>query len=190
MTQLPGADPAHGISYREGGLKVVRDMMLLVFSLSLLHNLLLGLEFTYMIPQTKHILFMTASLSFFTGALLLSALVLYQHHLRQAESVYHYSYRVTWNFFIAYSTIFFFIASGFLSFLQHKQSMNSSASLTIIPESAQEGQVMEQSGASVKDLALPADAAVPRSIVHVHVTQAKDSPSRTQVQGRRVTWAL
>ncbi|XP_006180349.2 transmembrane protein 225-like [Camelus dromedarius] len=174
----------------EGGLKVVRDMMLLVFSLSLLHNLLLGLEFTYMIPQTKHILFMTASLSFFTGALLLSALVLYQHHLRQAESVYHYSYRVTWNFFIAYSTIFFFIASGFLSFLQHKQSMNSSASLTIIPESAQEDQVMEQSGASVKDLVLPADAAVPRSIVHVHATQAKDSPSRTQVQGRRVTWAL
>ncbi|XP_032328199.1 transmembrane protein 225 isoform X2 [Camelus ferus] len=49
------------------GLKVVRDMMLLVFSLSLLHNLLLGLEFTYMIPQTKHILFMTASLSFFTA---------------------------------------------------------------------------------------------------------------------------
>ncbi|EPY84482.1 transmembrane protein 225-like protein [Camelus ferus] len=125
----------------EDGLKVVRDMMLLVFSLSLLHNLLLGLEFTYMIPQTKHILFMTASLSFFTGALLLSALVLYQHHLRQAESVYHCSYRVTWNFFIAYSTIFFFIASGFLSFLQHKQSMNSSASLTIIPESAQEDQV-------------------------------------------------
>ncbi|KAB1254796.1 Transmembrane protein 225 [Camelus dromedarius] len=59
---------------------------------------------------------------------------------------------------------------GFLSFLQHKQSMNSSASLTIIPESAQEDQVMEQSGASVKDLVLPADAAVPRSIVHVQPT--------------------
>ncbi|XP_064338065.1 transmembrane protein 225 [Camelus dromedarius] len=110
------------VQITSGGLKVVRDMMLLVFSLSLLHNLLLGLEFTYMIPQTKHILFMTASLSFFTGALLLSALVLYQHHLRQAESVYHCSYRVTWNFFIAYSTIFFFIASGMTVNILMKES--------------------------------------------------------------------
>ncbi|KAB1254803.1 Transmembrane protein 225 [Camelus dromedarius] len=147
-----------------GGLKVVRDMMLLVFSLSLLHNLLLGLEFTYMIPQTKHILFMTASLSFFTAFLVL--------WLRYAASELDLPLKWDWPL-------------G-----KHKQSMNSSASLTIIPESAQEDQVMEQSGASVKDLVLPADAAVPRSIVHVHATQAKDSPSRTQVQGRRVTWTL
>lgn len=41
--------------------------MILVLNLSLFHNLLLGLEVTYLIPSTKRILFITAFLSFLTG---------------------------------------------------------------------------------------------------------------------------
>ncbi|XP_027436514.1 transmembrane protein 225 isoform X3 [Zalophus californianus] len=53
----------------EDGLEVVRIMMILVLSLSFFHNLFLGLEFTYLVPQTKHIFFITVFLSFFTGIL-------------------------------------------------------------------------------------------------------------------------
>ncbi|XP_045339222.1 transmembrane protein 225 isoform X2 [Leopardus geoffroyi] len=53
----------------EDGLEVVRTMMILVLILSFIHNLFLGLESTYLIPQTKHTLFIAVFLSFFTGVL-------------------------------------------------------------------------------------------------------------------------
>lgn len=46
--------------------------MISVLSLSFFHNLFLGLEFTYLIPQTKHVLFVTVILSVFTGNFLVS----------------------------------------------------------------------------------------------------------------------
>ncbi|XP_036718348.1 transmembrane protein 225 [Balaenoptera musculus] len=175
----------------EGGLEVVRNMLILVLNLSFLHNLFLGFEFTYMIPQTKHILVMTACLAFLTGILLLCALLLYQQMISQGESVYYSSYKITWIIFTAYLSVFFLIVSGFLSLLQHKQSVDSSASLTTMPKSARESQVMEQSGASIKVISLPASTAMPHSIVRVHSAQTKeDAPERPQVQARHVTWAL
>ncbi|XP_057603456.1 transmembrane protein 225 [Hippopotamus amphibius kiboko] len=174
----------------EGGLEVVRNMLILVFNFSFLHNLLLGFEFTYMIPQTKYILVMTACLAFLTGILLLCALLLYQQMLLQGESVYYSSYKITWIIFTAYLNVFFLIISGILSLLQHKQSIDSSDSLTTMTKSARESQVMEQSGASIKVISLPAGTAMPRSIVRVHSEHTKVAPKKPQVQERRVTWAL
>ena len=54
------------------GLEVVRNILIVVFSFSFMHNLLLGFEFTYMIPQTKYTLIMTACLAFLTGNFLSS----------------------------------------------------------------------------------------------------------------------
>ncbi|XP_004427240.1 PREDICTED: transmembrane protein 225 [Ceratotherium simum simum] len=175
----------------EDDLEVVRIMLILVLSLSFFHNLFLGLEFTYLIPQTKHTLFIIVFLSFLTGILLLCALLLYHQKLRQGQSVYYASYKITWIIFTAYLNVFVFIACGILSLLQHKQSINSCACLTIIHKSASESQDIQQSGNSIKVISLPARTAMPRSIVRVHSSHTKeDSPNKSQIQTRRVTWAL
>ncbi|OWK17151.1 TMEM225, partial [Cervus elaphus hippelaphus] len=54
------------------GLEVVRNILIVVFGLSFMHNLFLGFEFTYMIPQTKYTLIMTACFAFLTGNFLSS----------------------------------------------------------------------------------------------------------------------
>ena len=54
------------------GLEVVRNILIVLFSLSFMHNLLLGFEFTYTIPQTKYTLIMIACLAFLTGNFLSS----------------------------------------------------------------------------------------------------------------------
>ena len=54
------------------GLEVVRNILIVVVSLSFMHNLLLGFEFTYMIPQTKYTLIMTSCFAFLTGNFLSS----------------------------------------------------------------------------------------------------------------------
>ncbi|XP_032283643.1 transmembrane protein 225 [Halichoerus grypus] len=169
----------------EDGLEVVRIMMILVLSLSFFHNLFLGLEFTYLIPQTKHIFFITVFLSFFTGILLLCALLLYQQKLRQGQSVYYSSYKITWIIFIAYLSVCLFMASGILSFLECKQSTKVCPCVTLIRIPERERQDIEESENSFKVVSSP-DAAMPRSIVH----SREDSPNRTQLQTRRVTWAL
>ncbi|XP_076968131.1 transmembrane protein 225 isoform X2 [Tamandua tetradactyla] len=51
----------------EGDLEVVRTMMILTLILSFHFNLILGMEFTEIIPQTKYIHLFTAFLSFLTG---------------------------------------------------------------------------------------------------------------------------
>uniref|UniRef100_A0A8C6EH10 Transmembrane protein 225 domain-containing protein n=1 Tax=Moschus moschiferus TaxID=68415 RepID=A0A8C6EH10_MOSMO len=171
------------------GLEVVRNILIVVLSLSFMHNLLLGFEFTDMIPQTKFTLIMTACLAFLTGILLLGALLLYHHMLTQGKSVYYSSYKISWIIFTAYLNILLSFASGFLSLLQYKQSIGGSGSR--IPKSARESQVMEQHGVSIKVISLPAGTAMPRSIVRIHSAHTKeDSPGRLNVQARRVTWAL
>ncbi|KAB0359320.1 hypothetical protein FD754_003476 [Muntiacus muntjak] len=180
--------PLNSFFFSTDGLEVVRNILIVVFSLSFMHNLLLGFAFTYMIPQTKYTLIMTACLAFLTGILLLSALLLYHHMLNQGESMYNSSYKVSWIIFTAYLNILLLFTSGFLSLLQYKQSINSSHSLITIHKSARESQVMEQHGVSIKIVSLPAGTAMPHSIVRVHSAHVKeDSPKRPHVQARCVT---
>uniref|UniRef100_A0A8D1GZ76 Transmembrane protein 225 n=2 Tax=Sus scrofa TaxID=9823 RepID=A0A8D1GZ76_PIG len=175
----------------EGRLEVVRNLLILVLNLSFFHNLLLGLEFTYMIPQTKLILFMTAYIAVLTGIFLFCALILYQQKLKEGESMYYSGYRITWIIFITYINVFLLIVSGFLSFLQYKHCIDGCAWLTNIPKSARESQVMEPSGASIKVISLPASREMPRSIVRVHSAHVKEaSPNKAHIQARRVTWAV
>ncbi|XDC86072.1 hypothetical protein R6Z07F_017245 [Ovis aries] len=171
------------------GLEVVRNILIVVLSFSFMHNLLLGFEFTYMIPQTKYTLIMTACLAFLTGILLLGALLLYHHMLNKGESVYYSSYKISWIIFTAYLNVLLLFASGFLSLLQYKQSIDGSGSL--IHKSARKSQVMEQHGVSIKVVSLRADTTMPRSIVRVQSTHMKeDTPEKLNIQARRVTWAL
>ncbi|KAK2508638.1 hypothetical protein MC885_020455 [Smutsia gigantea] len=174
----------------EGNLEVVRILMVLDLSLSFFHNLFLGLEFTYLIPQTKQVLYIVVFLSFFTG-ILLCALLLYQQKLRQGESMYYSSYEITWIISTAYFSIFFFIVSASLSLLEHKQSISSCACLATTDKPAKENQDLEPSGTSIKVVSLPERTAMPRSIVHVHSThRTENSPKKSHVQARRVTWAV
>ncbi|KAI5943337.1 Transmembrane protein 225 [Manis javanica] len=144
----------------EENLEVVRIMMVLVLSLSFIYIFFLGLELFYRIRQTKHVLYIMVFLSFFTGILLLCAL-LYQQKLRQGESVYYSSYKITWIIFTAYLSVFFFIVSGFLSLLEHKQSIRGCACLTTIDKPAKESQDLEPSGTSVTVVLLPERTAMP-----------------------------
>ncbi|XP_029813563.1 transmembrane protein 225 [Suricata suricatta] len=170
----------------EDGLEVVRTIMILVLSLSFIHNLFLGLEFAYLIPQTKHTIFITVFLSFFTGLLLLCALLLYHQKLSQGKFVYYSSYKITWIIFTAYLNVSLFVASGFLSLLQYKQSINSFACLTIIRTPNREIKDIQESGNSVKVISSPEQLAMPRKIIHTK----EDFPNRPQIQTRRVTWAV
>ncbi|XP_025320930.3 transmembrane protein 225 isoform X2 [Canis lupus dingo] len=170
----------------EDGLEVVRIMMILCLSLSFVHNLFLGLEFTYFIPQTKYVFFITVFLSFFTGILLLCALILYQLKLKQGQSVYYSTYKITWIIFTAYLSVSFFMASGILSLLECKKSTSACACGTLIHTPERESEDIEESESSVKIVSLPENAAAPRSIVHTR----EGSPNRPQLQTRRVTWAL
>ncbi|XP_038391757.1 transmembrane protein 225 isoform X2 [Canis lupus baileyi] len=170
----------------EDGLEVVRIMMILCLSLSFVHNLFLGLEFTYFIPQTKYVFFITVFLSFFTGILLLCALILYQLKLKQGQSVYYSTYKITWIIFTAYLSVSFFMASGILSLLECKKSTSACACATLIHTPERESEDIEESESSVKIVSLPENAAAPRSIVHTR----EGSPNRPQLQTRRVTWAL
>uniref|UniRef100_A0A8C4L5Y2 Transmembrane protein 225 domain-containing protein n=1 Tax=Equus asinus asinus TaxID=83772 RepID=A0A8C4L5Y2_EQUAS len=150
----------------EDNLKVVRILMIWVLSLSFFHNMFLGLEFTYLIPQTKLVLFVNVFLSI----LLLCALLHYHLNLRQGQSVYYASYKITWIIFTAYLNVFFFIVSG---------------------ECLQEIHDIQQSESSIRGTSLPACTAMPHSIVRVHSTHTgEDSPNKSQIQTHRVTWAL
>ncbi|XP_058543114.1 transmembrane protein 225 [Neofelis nebulosa] len=170
----------------EDGLEVVRTMMILVLILSFIHNLFLGLESTYLIPQTKHTLFIAVFLSFFTGLLLLCALLMYHQKLSQGKTVYYSSYKITWIIFTAYLNVSLFVASGVLSLLQYKQSIKSFACLTILRTSSREIKDRQESESSIKVISLPEQPAMLRSIVHTK----EDFPNRAHIQTRRVTWAV
>ncbi|VCW66280.1 unnamed protein product [Gulo gulo] len=160
-------------------------MMILVLSLSLFHNLFLGLEVTYLIPSTKCILFIAAFLSFLTGILLLCALLLYHQKLRQGQAVYYSSYKISWIIVTGYLSVCLFMASGTMSLLECKHSTKICACMTLLPTSQRESQDIEESEGSVKVTSSP-KAAMPRSIVHTR----EDSPNRPRFQMHRVTWAL
>ncbi|XP_019483867.1 PREDICTED: transmembrane protein 225 [Hipposideros armiger] len=175
----------------EDELKVVRIIMILVLNLSFFHNLFLGLEFTYMIPQTKYILFIDVFISFFTGILLLCALLMYHLKLRQDQFMYYSSYKITWIIPMAYLNVSFFFTSGALSFLQYKKSRNSCACMNITHDPSRGSQDIQESGSTVQVLSLPARTAMPRSIVRVQsMRSGEDAPKKSQIQKRRVTWAL
>ena len=88
-------------------------------------------------------------------------------------------------------TFWLLFSPGILSVLQHKQSINCCASLTILHESEREIQDIQQSESSIRGTSLPAHTAMPHSIVRVHSTHTgEDSPNKSQIQTRRVTWAL
>ncbi|XP_053515406.1 transmembrane protein 225 [Artibeus jamaicensis] len=156
-------------------LKVVRIMLILVISFSFFHNLFLGLEFTFMIPQTKYIFLITVFLSFFTGILLLCALLLYHLKLRRGRSVYYSGYKITWIISTAYLSVFFLFASGILCILQYKQAMNS----------AEESHDTQQSGSSIEVASLQKLTIMPRSIVHVQSKNLDQGSLRKQQSQKR-----
>ncbi|XP_003418323.1 transmembrane protein 225 [Loxodonta africana] len=179
-------------TWPEDDLEVVRIMMILTLSLSFLLNLVLGMEFTYLIPQTIYIHFISAFLSFLTGIILLSALLLYHHKLRQGQSVYYTSYKITWIPYTAYVIVTFFVTCGILSILNSLQFVNRFTCLNIINKSDRECKEIPQSGSSIKVISSTDASIKPRSIVRLHSVSVKGDvlDKSPPVQVRRVTWAL
>ncbi|XP_036304899.1 transmembrane protein 225 [Pipistrellus kuhlii] len=176
----------------KGDMEVVRILLLVVLSLSYFYNCYLGMEYTYMFPQTACVIFTAAFLTCFTGILLISALILYHIRLRQGKSVYYLNYHLTWNISTAYISIFFHFASGFFSLLEYQRRATDS-SLPSETETASQGSDFRmQSGSSIQVISLPETPPPPPSIVRVRSQESRNSdiPKPTQIQKRRVTWAL
>ncbi|XP_003472680.1 transmembrane protein 225 [Cavia porcellus] len=165
----------------EDSLRVIRIMMMLVLCLSFFLNLILGMQYTYLIPQNRYIHLSIAFICFFTGCLLLGTLALYHHKLKQGQSLYFSSFKITWVPFTAYITAVFFTTCGFLCLLQCKhrctcQKIHSSAEL---PRD------------SIQVTSLPESTAMPRSIIHKPSMPSKENcMDKEHLQKRRVTWAL
>ncbi|XP_010354741.1 LOW QUALITY PROTEIN: transmembrane protein 225 [Rhinopithecus roxellana] len=170
----------------EDDLKVVRIMMMSVLGLSFLLNFILGMKFTYLIPQNKSIQLFTAILSFSSGILLLWALTLYHNKLKQGQSMHFSSYRITWIMNTAYLNVFFLSVCGILSLLECKLSTSSSTCLNIHTSDTE----CKESEKSIEGISLPEHTAMPRSIVRAHTVNSKEDILNKQVQTRRVTWAL
>ncbi|XP_076968129.1 transmembrane protein 225 isoform X1 [Tamandua tetradactyla] len=176
----------------EGDLEVVRTMMILTLILSFHFNLILGMEFTEIIPQTKYIHLFTAFLSFLTGILLLSAFLYYHHKLKQGQATYFFRYKLTWIPFTVYINVIFYIICGIFSLLHFKRSIKSFACLNTIHESVRERSHGMPSGKSIKVISTGNPTVMPRSIVHAHSVNPKEDAviKSPTVQARRVTWAL
>ncbi|XP_075403959.1 transmembrane protein 225 [Tenrec ecaudatus] len=174
----------------EDDLEVVRIMMILTLSLSFLLNLLLGMEFVYLIPQVKCIHFITASLSFMTGIMLLCALLLYHHKLKQGQSVYYSSYKIAWILYTAYANVPFFFMCGILSILNNLRSVKRFTCLDTMAKSLRERKEVPESGNTIKVISSIDPAMMPRSIVRLPSMKDEliEKPPSNQV--RRVTWAL
>ncbi|XP_058145455.1 transmembrane protein 225 isoform X2 [Dasypus novemcinctus] len=179
---------ARSFCFPTDDLEAVRTMMILALILSFSFNLILGMEFTDMIPQTKYIHLFTAFLSFLTGILLLSALLYYHHKLKQGQVTYFFRYKVTWIPLTVYINIIFYIICGTLSFLHFK----SCASLNTIHESDSESEHTLPSANSIQVISTESPTIMPRSIVRSHSINTKedDIVKPPPVQARRVTWAL
>nr|KAF6312323.1 transmembrane protein 225 [Pipistrellus kuhlii] len=184
--------PKTGPRQGNSDMEVVRILLLVVLSLSYFYNCYLGMEYTYMFPQTACVIFTAAFLTCFTGILLISALILYHIRLRQGKSVYYLNYHLTWNISTAYISIFFHFASGFFSLLEYQRRATDS-SLPSETETASQGSDFRmQSGSSIQVISLPETPPPPPSIVRVRSQESRNSdiPKPTQIQKRRVTWAL
>nr|KAF6404304.1 transmembrane protein 225 [Molossus molossus] len=80
---------------------------------------------------------------------------------------------------------------GIFSFLEYKQSVNTCTCQTTITNSARESQDTQQSDSSNQVIPLPEQISIPRSIVHMNTEDSKEGfPKASQIQKRRVTWAL
>ncbi|KAM4827995.1 transmembrane protein 225 isoform 2-T2 [Thomomys bottae] len=170
------------------GLEVVRMMLVVVLGLSFHLNFIMGLQFTSILPQNKCIHITIAFLSFFTGFLLLCALVKYYLKLKQGQSVYFTGFKTTWVFITACFTVVIFLTCGVLSLFQCKHTAQSCSCL--------------QPGKSSKDLPLTRSSieviseytSIPRSIVRVHSinTSSKedDALNRPNTSERHVSWAV
>ncbi|XP_004713972.1 transmembrane protein 225 [Echinops telfairi] len=174
----------------EDDLEVVRIMMILTLSLSFLLNLLLGMEFIYMIPQAKYIHFITASLSFMTGIMLLSALILYHHKLKQGQSMYYSSYKIAWILYAAYANVPFFFMCGILSILNNLRFIKHFTCLHTMTKSLSECKEVPESGNTIKVISSVDPAMMPRSIVRLPSMKDEALEKSTSNQVRRVTWAL
>ncbi|XP_012864970.1 PREDICTED: transmembrane protein 225 [Dipodomys ordii] len=170
------------------GLEAVRVMLMVVLGLSFHINLVMGLQFTAMLPQNRCIHLTIAFLSFFTGFLLLYALVRYYLKLKQGQSVYFSSFKPTWVFISACFTVILFLTCGILSVLQCKPSLQDCSCLR--PRESSEDLPLDRSSIEV----ISAYTAVPRSIVRVHSTSTnpkeEDVPHRQSAQERHVSWAV
>ncbi|XP_006895687.1 PREDICTED: transmembrane protein 225 [Elephantulus edwardii] len=180
-------------AWPEDDLEVVRIMMILTLSLSFLLNLVLGMEFTYLIPPTIYIHFITATFSFLAGILLLSALLIYHHRLWQGQFVYFCSYKITWILHTAYINITFFIICGILSLLSCLQFVKHFICLNIINKPViKDSNQVPKSGNSIRVISSADSTKMPHGIVRLPSQTGKDNvsgrQSRTQV--RHVTWAL
>uniref|UniRef100_A0A8D2HX77 Transmembrane protein 225 domain-containing protein n=1 Tax=Urocitellus parryii TaxID=9999 RepID=A0A8D2HX77_UROPR len=161
----------------EDGLKIVRIMMLTVLITSCTSNFILGLLFTYIIPQNKYVYLII----FLFSILLFCALLLYDGMLRKGKTVYFSSFKITWVAATAYFTIILLLAC------KYKVFVNSCTCLKI-QKSAKD---LQLSGSSIQVISLPERTVMPRSIVRVHSHSSKeDTANRSHVQARRVTWAL
>ncbi|XP_002708365.3 transmembrane protein 225 isoform X1 [Oryctolagus cuniculus] len=178
-------------TWPEGELERIRMMMVAVLGISFSLNLILGLEFTYVIPQNIYIHLLTATEGLLSGILLVCALLLYHQKLSQGESVYFTRYKISLATFIAYLNVFFFFVTGIISLIQCKQSINCSTWLHLTTP-AKERENTQLPKTSVQVTSLPENTIMPRSIVRKHssMSSKEDIPSKSQVQTRRVTWAL
>ncbi|XP_062053603.1 transmembrane protein 225 [Lepus europaeus] len=134
------------LCFPTGELERIRMMMIAVLGISFSLNLILGLEFTYVIPQN-----------------------IYMHLLTATEG----------------------LLSGIISLIQCKQSINCSTWLHLT-NPAKERENTQLPKTSVQVMSLPENTIMPRSIVRMHssISSKEDIPSKSQVQTRRVTWAL
>ncbi|XP_002754578.1 transmembrane protein 225 isoform X1 [Callithrix jacchus] len=168
----------------EDDLKVVRIMMMSSLGLSFLLTLILGMKFTYLIPQNKYINLFTTILSFLSGILLLWALILYDNKLKQGQSVHFSSYNINWIMYTAYLNIFFLFVCGIFSLLEYQLSTGSCTCLNIHKSDKE----CKESENHIKGISLPERTAMPRSIVRVHTVNSKEGTLNKQTH--HVTWAL
>ncbi|EHB16713.1 Transmembrane protein 225, partial [Heterocephalus glaber] len=174
----------------EDSLKVVRIMMMLVLCLSFFLNLILGMQYTYMIPQNRYMHFIIAFICFLTGCLLFGTLALYHHKLKHDQALYFSSFQTMRVPFTPYLATVFFITCGFLCLLQCKQPTHSCTCQKIHPSDEQCSD-KQLSGHSVQVISLPERTAMPRSTVCAPSQDSKeDAVSKEHLQKGHMTWAL
>ncbi|XP_031199997.1 transmembrane protein 225 isoform X1 [Mastomys coucha] len=171
----------------EESLEVIRRIMMMTLNIAIYLNLIIGLQFTYMISQNKFVHLFVGFLSFFAGCLLFYAIIVYHHKLNKGQYVYFVNYKTRWIVFTVYLTIALFLTCGIFCFIQTTNRCE--CMKFCIPHTESKNQKLTSS--TIQVVSLPPRTAVPRSIVHVHSVTSKDgSIPRPHIPSRRVTWAL
>uniref|UniRef100_A0A8C5K0Y9 Transmembrane protein 225 n=1 Tax=Jaculus jaculus TaxID=51337 RepID=A0A8C5K0Y9_JACJA len=169
----------------EESLRTVRGMLMLTLNLSVCLNLILGLQFTYMISQNKCAHLFITFLSFFTGCILLYALIVYNYKLKEGQLMYFSSFKIRWTTYNAYLAIVLFIACGVICLIQCTDKC-ACVQICLSDEDLSGSKIP---GHTIK--AITEHTAMPRSIVHVHSLNSDgECLSKSHIQKRRVTWAV